>query len=836
MQINNKENKKILKARNKTKKDSHKLKKADRYYPNILTGLTFNQVEERRRDNLTNEKPINRSKSYSRIIIENVFNFCNTVSIVLVILLILIGAWDYTISSCIIFINMAIGIYQEIKAKWTVEKLALVVESSCEVLRNGKYSIISTKDLVLDDLYVMTSGLQIPVDGIIQTGSIEIDESILTGESFPVRKGSGEYVLAGSHIVGGKAVVRADRVGKDCYIENVARIARRVSKPRSNIFHVLDKIIKGITFILIPLAVLLFISNRIVADNEMKETIIQVSSSILGMLPIGMFLLTSTALAASVLRLSKRNTLAQDLYSIEMLAMVDTLLLDKTGTITDGKLELCDTLMIEENGVNLYDIITTLMSATSDRNSTADAIKQHFEGGVFLPVINSLPFSSGRKYSAITLKNGDSYALGAPDIMVFDNEKLNAFIESNSLSCRRTLLLAKIEGEIKDINICKVTPLYAFALEDRLREDVRDTLKWFKNNDVDIKIVSGDNPKTVSEIGLKTGVLGAENYINCSEYNDRQLEEVVEDTVVFGRVAPEQKSKIVNMLQKKGRIVGMIGDGVNDVQALKEADCSISFASANEVARNISRIIMLDSNFKTLPGIVGEGRRVISNIETVSALYIMKNIFVMFMTLLFAVSAFFTKSASYPFDTKKMLLIEFFVIGVPTFALALQRNNRRVEGNFLRNILKSCFPAGISLILGVSFIFFINKLYGYNTQYSASMAAIALTMAGFSALFIIALPPNKFRLSVVVGMLLISIIGIYVDGTYLNGVFLNIEMIRLADVLWIALSTFIATIVNIFLRKAVEKIDIKYGDKIHFKPIDLRKIFRKNLVEAEDKN
>ncbi|MGI6702151.1 MAG: HAD-IC family P-type ATPase [Christensenellales bacterium] len=825
-------NKKIEKAKSKTKKDSHKLKKADRFYPNILTGLTFAEVESRKADNLTNIKPINRSKSYSRIFLENIFNFCNTVSLILVALLIIIGAWDYTISSCIIFINMAIGISQEIKAKWTVEKLSLVVESTCEVLRDGRYSIISTKDLVLDDLFVLTTGIQVPVDGIIQSGSIEVDESILTGESFSVRKNNAEFVLAGSHIVGGKAIVRADRVGKDCYIENVARVARRVVKPKSNIFHVLDSIIKSITFLLVPLAVLLFISNRLIALNPVNETVIQVSSAILGMLPIGMFLLTSTALAASVLRLSRRNTLAQDLYSIEMLAMVDTLLLDKTGTITDGKLELVDCLELNKSDTDIKDIITTMMSATEDKNTTADAIKNHYSGGAILPVRDVLAFSSARKYSAVTLREGKSYALGAPDCMINDNARLNEFSDTNSLSCRRTLLLAEIDGNIREIDKCIIKPLYAFALEDRLREDVRDTLKWFSDNDVDIKIVSGDNPKTVSEIALKTGVKDAENYINCSELDDKQLEEAVEKTTVFGRVAPEQKSKIVNMLQKKGRIVGMIGDGVNDVQALKEADCSISFASANEVARNISRIIMLDSNFKTLPGVVGEGRRVISNIEKVSALYIMKNIFVMFMTLMFAIIAFATREAAYPFDTKKMLLIELFVIGVPTFALALQRNNRRVEGNFLRNIMKSCFPAGISLIIGVLLILIINKVNGYDRHYSASMAAIALTMAGFSALNIIALPLNKFRLTVVFGMLFVSILGIYLDGKVFNGTFLDIQLISLSDTLWILLSTALATIINIALRKLVQIIDIKYGDKI--KIPDFRKIFGKHRFQKDD--
>ncbi|MDD4315660.1 MAG: HAD-IC family P-type ATPase, partial [Clostridia bacterium] len=698
--MTNTEHKKITKARAKSKRDSFKLKKAERYNPDTATGLTDEIVLERIEDNLTNHKPINRSKSYSRIIFENVFNFCNTITLILVIILIAVGQPNQTVSSCIIVLNIAIGIYQEVKAKWTVEKLSLVVDSTCEVLRGGAVKTISTKEIVLDDLFYLSAGLQVPVDGIIVDGIIELDESILTGESEVVKKNTNKPVLAGSYIVAGKALVRADRVGKDCYIENVAKIARRVAKPRSNIFRVLDRIIKGTTFALLPLALLLYISTRVVAHASLTATVMQVAGAILGMLPIGMFLLTSTALASSVLKLSKKNTLAQDLYSVEMLAMVDTLLLDKTGTITDGKLNVVGEMALSDEKLNLNSIITTIVDSTHDRNPTAIALREKYASGEILKVVDVMPFSSGRKMSAVELENNVVYCLGAPDFVVEDSDSLNDFVETSCKICRRSLVLGRFQGSLADMNKKDTVPLYAFSLEDKLRDDVKDTLNWFYENGVDIKIVSGDNPLTVSEIAQLTGVKNAEKYVNCSELSDGELEEIAADTAIFGRVAPEQKSKIVNYLQKKGRVVGMVGDGVNDVQALKEADCSISFASANEVARNISRIIMLDSNFKTLPNVVSEGRRVISNVEKVSALYIMKNLFVMFMTLLFSIITFVIKKDIYPFIPTRMLLIEFFVIGVPTFALALQANNKRVEGNFLTNIMKSCVPAAMSLITG----------------------------------------------------------------------------------------------------------------------------------------
>lgn len=823
------EHKKITKAKGKTKKDSFKLKKAERYLPAIDMGLTQEKVNERIEDNLTNHKPINRSKSYGRIIVENVFNFCNTVTLILVIILIAVGQPNQTVSSCIIFLNMAIGIYQEIKAKWTVEKLSLVVDSTCEVLREGQKKTISTKDLVLDDLFYMNAGMQVPVDGIVVDGVAELDESILTGESESVKKIAQQNILAGSYMIAGEVLIRADRVGKDCYIESVAKIARRVTKPRSNIFKVLDRIIKGITIALIPLALLLFISTKIVANAGTTETIMQVAGSILGMLPIGMFLLTSTALASSVLKLSKKNTLAQDLYSIEMLAMVDTLLLDKTGTITDGNLTICEELSLCQEEIDIRSIITTLVDATHDKNPTACALKQKYGEGQKLRVTDVMPFSSERKMSAVEVDENVVYCLGAPDYVVKDSELLDDFVNNSCKHCKRTLVLARYNGRMAEMNKKNMEPLYAFSLEDKLRDDVKDTLNWFYDNDVDIKIVSGDNPQTVREIAQVTGIKNTEKVLNCNGVSDSELDEKVLETTIFGRVAPEQKSTIVTSLQKKGRIVGMIGDGVNDVQALKEADCSISFASANEVARNISRIILLDSNFKTLPLVVSEGRRVISNVEKVSALYIMKNFFVMFMTLLFAIITFIIKKDLYPFIPTRMLLIEFFVIGVPTFALALQANYKRAEGNFLKNIMKSCVPAALSLIIGVGVVLILmfsgaismgNIPLDMIKDYQSSLAVITFTMSGFSALFVIALPLNRFRLSVIFTMFILSILAIFLDQALLDGWFLTIELITdPMHVLWIAIGVILATVSHVFLRKGVDKLDLKLGDRISKKQI-----------------
>lgn len=820
--------------------DSQKLKKADRYDPNINIGLTESQYAERVADKLTNIKPINRTKSYTRIVLENVFNFCNTATIILVALLFIAGAGMYTVSSVIVILNIAIGIWQEIKAKHKVEKLSMVIENTCEVIRDGVHKVISTKEIGLDDIYIVHAGLQLPVDSVIKDGVIEVDESILTGESIPVKKIAGDYVLAASVVVSGEAILRADKVGKDCYIENVARVARRVSKPRSNIFSVLDKIIKGISIALIFLAGLLLASILITGAesiflidsgvdtssiSQFQSIVITISAAILGMLPIGMFLLTSTALAASTLKFAKRNTLPQDLYSIEMIAMVDTLLLDKTGTITDGKLEIVETKMLTNEKIKVDEIFATIVNATKDQNSTATAIRDHYLYAKNLEVSDCTAFSSARKFSSVTLTNGVSYLMGAPDFIGRDNANLEEFVQVNAELGRRTLALIEYRGDIEDFAPEKGRCICAISLEDKLRGDVKETLEWFRGNDVDIKIISGDNPVTVSQIAAKAGVYNAENYLNCKDLTDEELEAKVETTTIFGRVSPEQKQKIVNLLQAKGRVVGMVGDGVNDVQALKEADCSISFASANEVARNISRIILMDNNFKTIPSIVQEGRQVISNIQKVSSLYIMKNLFVMFMVLMFTILTFVTKVNAYPFDTKRMLLIEFFVIGVPTFCFALQPNRARATDKFLSNVMRASIPSAIGLITGVLFVFgmlgcFSGDFTSFATYQNASTAAIALAAAGFACLILISMPPDWFRLGLIIIMLGVSALALWADYHYavplFGDTFLNIDWyIPAYNWLLIGLCTIIAIGVTILFRFLISKFSEKYGAKTY---------------------
>ena len=819
----------LRRARNKKKNDSRSHKNAERFTPDISKGLDGAVVAQRREDNLVNIKPINRAKSYPRIIFENIFSFCNIVTLFLMLLLVCIGAADYALSSSIIIISMVIGIVQEIKAKQSVEKLSLTVESTCTVIRDGEKKEISTKELVLDDVYIAEAGAQVPVDSVIADGYVEVDESILTGESIPVKRTAEESIYAGSIVMEGQAVARADRVGKDCYIESIARAARKVERPKSRIFNSINNFIKVATVILAVLAVILIISERLAAQmddwNSWKDTIITVSSSIIGMIPVGMFVMMSTALAVSVLRLSKHSALPQDLYSVEMLARVDTLLLDKTGTITSGDLEVVDIKTLTEPTVDLRDLMCTFTEATKDKKSTARALDRKFEGGNVLKFTDALSFSSARKYSAVTLEGGKSYLLGAPEYVTVLSEEAKEYLSGQSKLGRRSVLLAQFDGPISEAVPEKTVPLDIFILEDSLRTDVRSTLEWFYKNDVDVKIISGDNPETVSNIAAKTGVFNADKWVNCRGLSKEELEEKAEEGVVFGRVSPDQKRDIVRCLQKKGRTVGMIGDGVNDVKALRESDCSISFGSANEVARNISRIILTDNNFSTLPTIVNEGRSVIGNIEKVSALYIMKNIAIMVLTLAFAIAGFVNPAISYPISTKQLLLLEFFVIGVPSLAFAMQKGNaRRVTGNFMRNVLKSALPASLALILSVAIIYPLgmNGVFAAASEtYVVSVTGMALTVTGFMCLLIISLPPDKFRLIVAAVMFAVSIAAIYADY-YLIGSWLGpdetfLGMVPLesgADAGWLALAAAAGTIVNIAALLAGRYIERKYGDRL----------------------
>lgn len=814
-------------------KDSQKMKNADRLFPQSDYGLTANQVESRQNDHLTNQRNTKESKSYLRIVADNLFNFCNVVCIALVILLCSIGAWDYTLSTSIILVNIVIGIWQEVKAKKAVSKLAIVHKAGVKVIREGKEQEIDSADIVLDDVIVLGAGAQAPVDCILLDGYMEVDESILTGESVPIRKNIGDNILAGSHIVAGEARCRADRVGKDCYIEKILRIASKFNKPKSMIFNTINFIIKCLSVVLVILGVFIFLSEKLTMTGQWRDLIITVASSILGMLPVGMFMLTSTALAGSVLKLSKTGALPQDIYSIEMLAQVDTLLLDKTGTLTNGQMKVVDVKILDPQ-IDVGSIVASINYWTRDNKPTARALVDYFGGnfdnasqedgektqGLYrvMDCDEVRSFSSLRKCSAIKIGE-DCYFLGAPDYVAVSSADTEKYCHDNACVGKRTIMLSTAKGDVDRLDKTKAKPIALFALEDRLRENVKDTLDWFALNDVDIKIISGDNPETVSYVAAKAGVKDANKYINCSLAENLSTD-VVEDTEVFGRVSPLQKEEIVKALQDSDRVVGMIGDGVNDIQALKESDCSISFLGAHEVARNISRIVLLNNDFGAMPSIVREGRRVINNMEKVSSLYIMKMLFIMVMTFVFSIITLATHTPSYPFDTKKIMIVEMFVIGLPTYIYAFQPNDARISGRFMHNIIKSSISALVGLCVAVFVMYALNFRIDFagveNVEnYRNSLLTIALITASFGAMLIISSPLNKLRACVIAAMIVLTVVSVYIDSHYLGNLFFGLEVVAWRHLPYALASGLVGTALHLALYWIVEAMDKRWGESIN---------------------
>ena len=727
-----------------------------RFSPNLEMGLGFSQVEQRKKEGQTNRKEMSTSKSYLRIVAENVLTFPNIVTFLLVVMLFIIHEYSDTFSSLIILCNIIVGIVQGVKAKNAVKRLSFKVDSDFTVIRDGKRVNIAARNIVLDELVVLRAGMKVPVDGFIREGSVDLDESILTGESEIVKRGVGSYILSGSHVLVGEAIIQADRVGMDSNIHRIGRAARRLIKPKSRICHALNFIIKLISFILVPLALGSFFVNYYAAKAPLHNALKYTAASVLAMLPVGMFFLTSCALAASVLKLSQKNTLVQDMYGVEMLALVDTLLLDKTGTITTGEMHISDRKIFAEKD-SAEKILADLLVGTKDMNSTAKALRSVYRDGSAEEISFALPFYSGRKYGGITYNDGRTYLLGAPEFVTSFEGELKDFAEGHYRSGKRVVALSRLEGDILFPDLSKTTPIMAVAIEDEIRDDAPCTLKWFRENGVKIMVISGDDPRTVSQIAGKAGVEGSEKYINCSELSEEELKAALDTYTIFGRVSPEQKCIIVNALRKQGKTVGMVGDGVNDVHALKSSDCSISFGSANEVARSVSGIVLVDSKFSSLPAVVQEGRRVVCNIELVASLYIMKNLFTMILTTIFL-----CLGRVYPFSTSQMLMFEVFVLGFPALFMALQSNDNVPSGNFVQKVLKRTYPATFSLLFSVLAIYFLFcNILNIPGEMRSTVGALTLVACGFVQLVFNCVPLNRFRITVIIGSFLGFIAAVF---------------------------------------------------------------------------
>ena len=735
--------------------------KIERYSPVLEQGLDQTQVAKRIESGLVNSVKQKYSKSYLNIFVNNVCTFFNLLGFLVFIALLSIG--DKAKFSDFFFVlfyiaNISIGIIQEIRAKKCIDKLSLVQSKTTRVVRDGEIVEIASTDIVLDDVIEIGLGKQIPTDCIIASGEVEVNESLLTGESVAVKKKVGDLLLAGSFITSGTCFARAERVGKENYVETLSAKAKQYKKPHSEIMNSLKLIIKVISFIIVPIAIA-WIVKTIILTNDMPEAIYKTSTPVIGMIPAGMFLLTSVALAVGIIKLARHNTLVQDLYSLEMLARVDTICFDKTGTITDGKMSVSEVYPLTESSLPINDVISSMLAALKDNNQTAIALYNYFGQENKYNSTFALPFNSARKLSAVTFENIGTYAFGAPEFVLSKEEYLSykTKIDEYAQKGLRVLVLAKSENELQENfipNDFKAIALLIIA--DNVREDAISTIKWFKDNGVQIKVISGDNPITVSEVAKRVGIDGAEKYISLDGLTDDEVFSVANAYTVFGRVSPEQKAILVKALKAAGHVTAMTGDGVNDILALKESDCAISVAAGSDAARNVSHLVLLDNNFNSLPKVVYEGRRVINNVQSSASLFLMKTIFTMLMAV---IALCLPYMQAYPYKLSNMIMFEVFIIGIPSFFLSFQPNDYKVEGRFINYVIKKSLPSAVLMIVSVLIIEIFRMTVGsFPSEVYDTMGVYVLTFAGVINLFITCAPLNKFRSFVFFSSLLVIVL------------------------------------------------------------------------------
>lgn len=759
-----------------------------RFSPLLSQGLTSSQVDMRHRDGLNNVVNKSFTKSYGRIIFDNVFTFFNMLLTIIAIALLIVGSYTDLMFVVIMVANMTIGIIQEIKAKKTIDKLTLVTAPSTTVIRNGTAASIPIDNIVLDDIIVLSIGNQISADAIVKDGMIEVNESLLTGESLPVKKRIGDPVYAGSFVVSGQATCQVDKIGLQSYAMTLQSQAKRYSKPRSELVRALNNIIKVISIIIVPIGIALFFVNLLSINgqtisgadiNAIKETIEKTAGSIIGMIPAGMFLLTSVALAMGVLSLSRHNTSVKELYCIEMLARVNVLCLDKTGTLTDGTMNV-EEVVILKNGHDINRIMGSYLSCLTDNNQTSIALQERFPFNTAMKEVAKIPFSSSRKYSAVSFEKYGTYIMGAPEFIVPElDEVLEALIATKQAHGYRVLMLAHSHAMIKNEQLKGViTPVALFILVDHIRKEAPDTIKWFRENGVEIKIISGDNPLTASEIARNCGVVNADKYISLEGLSINEVGEIADKYTVFGRVSPEQKASLIKALKNRQNIVAMTGDGVNDILAMKNADCSIAMAGGSEATKNVAHLILLDSNFASMPKVVEEGRRVINNVQRSSSLFLMKTFFTIILSVAILVINLFGTKITYPFSPKNLIIMEVVGIGIPSTLLAIQPNKSLIKGHFLKTVITRALPGTMLLLLSVVIGVVLNSLGFFENGENAlafpdsltTLIIIAMVASSLIMLFRICQPFNVYRGTLFVMMVIFAVFGVFVVPPTFTGI------------------------------------------------------------------
>lgn len=742
---------------------------AQRYQADISSGLSQEQVQERIDSGWTNEMVTEESKTVGQIIKGNLLTYFNLIFAILAILVVAAGSFRSLTFLPVVIANLFIGILQEIRAKKTLDQLTMLNAPKAEVVRNGHISEIPAEELVLDDIVIFRAGDQICADAIVLDGSVLVNEALLTGESDELRKELGDFLMSGSFVVSGECYARLERVGADSYISELTLEAKaQDQKKHSEMLRVLDRMVGIVGILIVPIGVFLFVQQYVFSGASFQSSILSMVAAVVGMIPEGLYLLASVTLVVSVIRLASQKVLVHDMKCIESLARVDVLCVDKTGTITENEMQISSVILMEgfnpTQGVGLKAQISTLIAAMPEGNLTMQALKRYFKTPLKKNAEAVFPFSSTYKYCTAVFPD-NAYVLGAPELVLrSDYEKYRPLMESYSADGFRTVLFGRYEGVPDGQALTEpVIPMGLILLTNPIRRDAPETFRYFAQQGVAIKVISGDNPLTVSQIAAEAGIPGAENYVDASTLETEDaLRSAAEQYTVFGRVTPEQKRLLVRALRSAGHTVGMTGDGVNDVLALKEADCSVAMASGCDAAAQVSQLVLLESDFSAMPSVVAEGRRVVNNIQRSASLFLVKNIFSFLMSVF---SACFM--LNYPLEPAQISLISMFTIGIPGFFLALQPNAEAIHGRFLSNVLIKALPAGLTDFLVVGALVIFGRVFGVNETDISNACTMLLAIVGFMILHHISKPLNLLRWIVWVG----SGVGLLVCSIYLGDIF-----------------------------------------------------------------
>ena len=736
-------------------------------------GLSSNEVNDRLKKGLTNKNRAVPTKSILKIITDNVFTLFNLLNFILALLIFFVSSYKNLLFMGIVVCNTLISMVQEIRSKRIVDKLSIITSLKSNVIRDNKIVNISNEDIVLDDIIILKSGNQIVTDCIILEGSVEVNESFITGESDLMSYKEGDELKSGSFVVVGKVIAKVIHVGNDNYVNVISSDAKYVKPLNSILMKSLNKIIKLVSIFIVPLGLLLFF-NQYNLDKNLETSIVNTVAALLGMIPEGLVLLTSTVLAVSVIRLARLNVLVQELYCIEMLARVDTICLDKTGTITSGKMEVIDVIKLEDYDLN--EIIGNIVNTLDSDNATSDALGNYFKKYDNYKVIKTIPFSPINKYSGVEFVEG-RFLIGAPEFLC--KKKIKEVIDNQD---NRTLLITKDD-----------LPIGVIVLKDEIRKNAKKMLNYLKNQNVDIKIISGDNLKTISKIANNVGLKVSGIDLSKDEIDD------INKYNVFARVTPIQKKKIIEKLQNNNHFVAMTGDGVNDVLALKQSDCSITIKSGTDAARNVSQLILLDDDFDAIPSIIKEGRRTINNIERSATLFLAKTTYSFLLVLIFMFVSF-----NYPFEPIQLTLTNFFTIGVPSFILALEPNNNRIKGNFLTNVLSKSLPASLTIVLNIIILAVLGNLFKLTNNQISTLCVLMTGFTGFLLLFKICYPLNKLRLFLIVSLIIGFIVTVVGFKKFFSLTILNLKMFVFILIL-VFISTIIFSLMSVFVDRIIQK-------------------------------